>query len=32
MTRYTSATDADRQEMLAKIGAASVEELFADIP
>lgn len=32
MTRYTSATDADREEMLAMIGVASVEELFADIP
>jgi glycine dehydrogenase subunit 1 len=32
MTRYTSATDADREEMLAAIGVASVEELFADVP
>ncbi|HWE11084.1 MAG TPA: aminomethyl-transferring glycine dehydrogenase subunit GcvPA [Solirubrobacteraceae bacterium] len=32
MTRYTSATDADRQEMLETIGVSSVEELFADIP
>ncbi|MDQ3933932.1 MAG: aminomethyl-transferring glycine dehydrogenase subunit GcvPA [Actinomycetota bacterium] len=32
MTRYTSATDQDRREMLAKIGAGSVEELFADVP
>ncbi|HEX8075557.1 MAG TPA: aminomethyl-transferring glycine dehydrogenase subunit GcvPA [Thermoleophilaceae bacterium] len=32
MTRYTSATDQDRQEMLAAIGAGSVEELFEDIP
>ena len=32
MTRYTSATDADRQEMLAKIGASSLDDLFADIP
>ena len=32
MTQYTSATDADRREMLATIGVASVEELFADIP
>jgi glycine cleavage system P protein (glycine dehydrogenase) subunit 1 len=32
MTRYTSATDADRSEMLAAIGVGSVEELFADIP
>ena len=32
MTRYTSATDADRSEMLATIGVGSIEELFADIP
>ena len=32
MSRYTSATDADREAMLAAIGAASVDELFADIP
>ncbi len=32
MTRYTSATDADRAEMLAAIGARSVEELFEQIP
>ena len=32
MTRYTSVTDADREEMLATIGVSSVEELFADIP
>ena len=32
MTRYTSATDADRREMLAEIGVESIEELFADIP
>ena len=32
MTRYTSATDADRREMLAKIGAGSLEELFEDVP
>ena len=32
MTRYTSATDQDRREMLATIGAGSVEELFEDIP
>jgi glycine dehydrogenase subunit 1 len=32
MTRYTSATDADREEMLAAIGVAAVEELFADVP
>ncbi|HET8754494.1 MAG TPA: aminomethyl-transferring glycine dehydrogenase subunit GcvPA [Solirubrobacteraceae bacterium] len=32
MSRYTSATDADRQAMLAAIGAGSIDELFADIP
>ena len=32
MSRYTSATDADRREMLAAIGVDSIEELFADIP
>ncbi len=32
MSRYTSATDADRKAMLESIGAASVDELFADIP
>jgi glycine dehydrogenase subunit 1 len=32
MSRYTSATDADRQEMLHTIGVSSIEELFADIP
>ena len=32
MSRYTSATDEDRREMLAAIGVRSVEELFADIP
>ncbi|MBA2505584.1 MAG: aminomethyl-transferring glycine dehydrogenase subunit GcvPA [Thermoleophilaceae bacterium] len=32
MSRYTSATDRDRAEMLEAIGAASVEELFEDIP
>src|SRR3954464_6792447 len=32
MSRYTSATDDDRREMLAAIGAESVEDLFADIP
>ncbi len=32
MSRYTSATDADRREMLATIGVSSIEELFADIP
>jgi glycine cleavage system P protein (glycine dehydrogenase) subunit 1 len=32
MTRYTSATDADRERMLEAVGVASIEELFADIP
>ena len=32
MTRYTSATDADRSAMLEAIGVSSIEELFADIP
>jgi glycine dehydrogenase subunit 1 len=32
VTSYVSATDADRQEMLATIGVGSIEELFADIP
>jgi glycine dehydrogenase subunit 1 len=32
MTRFTSATDADRREMLAKIGVSSLDDLFADIP
>jgi glycine dehydrogenase subunit 1 len=32
VARYTSATDADRREMLAEIGASSVEELFAELP
>ena len=32
MTRYTSATDSDRQEMLDEIGVGSIEELFSDIP
>jgi glycine dehydrogenase subunit 1 len=32
VTRYTSATDADREQMLAAIGVASTEELFAQIP
>jgi glycine dehydrogenase subunit 1 len=32
LSRYTSATDADREEMLAAIGASSIDELFAEIP
>lgn len=32
MSRYTSATDRDRQKMLARIGVRSVEELFEDVP
>ncbi len=32
MSRYTSATDADRAAMLEAIGVASVEELFEAIP
>jgi glycine dehydrogenase subunit 1 len=32
LSRYTSATDADREAMLERIGAASIDELFADIP
>ena len=32
MTRYSSATDADRRAMLAKIGVSSLDDLFADIP
>ncbi|MBV9465541.1 MAG: glycine dehydrogenase, partial [Solirubrobacterales bacterium] len=32
MTRYTSATEEDRAEMLATIGVGAIEELFADIP
>ncbi len=32
MSRYTSVTDADLRAMLSEIGAASVEDLFADIP
>ncbi len=32
MTRYTSATDADREQMLAAIGVAPIDELFADVP
>jgi glycine dehydrogenase subunit 1 len=32
LSRYTSVTESDLTEMLATIGVASVEELFADIP
>ncbi|HYU59652.1 MAG TPA: aminomethyl-transferring glycine dehydrogenase subunit GcvPA [Solirubrobacterales bacterium] len=32
MSRYTSATDADRAEMLGSIGAGSIDELFEQIP
>jgi glycine dehydrogenase subunit 1 len=32
VSRYTSATDADRSEMLATIGVATIEDLFADVP
>jgi glycine dehydrogenase subunit 1 len=32
LSRYTPATDADREAMLAAIGAGSVDDLFADIP
>ena len=32
MSRYTSATDRDRERMLAKIGVSSVGDLFADVP
>jgi glycine dehydrogenase subunit 1 len=32
LSRYTSATDADRKAMLEAIGAASIDELFADVP
>jgi glycine dehydrogenase subunit 1 len=32
VSRYTSATDADRKEMLATIGVESINDLFADIP
>ena len=30
--RYLPLSDADRADMLAAIGAASVDELFADLP
>ena len=29
MSRYTSATDADREAMLAAIGVESIDDLFA---
>jgi glycine dehydrogenase subunit 1 len=32
MTRYTSATDQDRREMLAQIGVGSIEDLFEAVP
>jgi glycine dehydrogenase subunit 1 len=32
VSRYTSATDEDRREMLVQIGVESIEDLFADIP
>ena len=32
MSGYTSATDADRAEMLEQIGVGSIEELFEEIP
>jgi glycine dehydrogenase subunit 1 len=32
VSRYTSATDEDRGEMLAAIGVDSIDDLFADIP
>jgi glycine dehydrogenase subunit 1 len=32
VTRYTSATDRDREQMLAAIGVSTVDELFAEIP
>jgi glycine dehydrogenase subunit 1 len=32
LTRYTSATERDREQMLAAIGADSIDDLFADIP
>jgi glycine dehydrogenase subunit 1 len=32
LTRYTSATDADRKAMLDEIGVGSIDELFAEIP
>ena len=32
MSRYTSATDADRQAMLEAIGVDTIDDLFADVP
>jgi glycine dehydrogenase subunit 1 len=32
VSRYTSATDADREEMLEAIGVGSIDDLFADVP
>jgi glycine dehydrogenase subunit 1 len=32
VSRYTSATDADRREMLAAVGVESIDDLFADVP
>jgi glycine dehydrogenase subunit 1 len=32
MTRYTSTTEHEREQMLAAIGVSSIDELFADIP
>src|ERR671938_1682719 len=32
MSRYTSATDADRRAMLATFGVESIDDLFADVP
>jgi glycine dehydrogenase subunit 1 len=32
LSRYTSATDADRAAMLEAIGAGSIDDLFADVP
>jgi glycine dehydrogenase subunit 1 len=32
LSRYTSATDADREAMLERIGAESIDDLFADVP
>jgi glycine dehydrogenase subunit 1 len=32
LSRYTSATDADRAEMLEAIGAGSIDELFEQVP